>query len=144
MGACSGLAGTSKKSPEEGQALAGIRALVRDLNRAWVEKRFSELSRFFHPEAVIVASDSGERLVGRAACVKSYRQFMLHSTVHKFKQSKFHADLWDHTAVAGYAFDIRYTTKGVEYHDVGREFFILARTGRDWRVVWRTLVVNAK
>jgi Domain of unknown function (DUF4440) len=125
------------------QAKAGPRAFVRDLNRAWLEKRFAELARFFHPDVVVVESGSGKRLLGRDACVKSYRQFMLHSRVTEFRESRFNADLWDRTAVAAYVFDIRYSTGGVKYHDVGREFFVLVKTGQGCQVVWRTIVISA-
>ena len=128
--------GSSNKSHVKDE----VRKLVRDLNQAWLKRRFAGLKGYFHEDMVIVQPGFEGRVRGRRACVRSYEQFMAHSTVRKYKESRYEVNSWSNTAVATYHFDIEYKTRGKEYHDTGREIFVLVRDTGRWLVTWRTLL----
>ena len=117
-----------------------LRTLVHHLNQAWLNRRFRELSRYFHPNMVILSPDTGKLVRGREACVKSYEQFMASSKVHRYKESRFQISTWRDAAVVSYHFEISYEWNGKIATDLGRDIFLLVRNGSRWTVAWRTLI----
>jgi uncharacterized protein (TIGR02246 family) len=116
-----------------------IRAIIGDINRAWLEGRFEDLQRCFHPDMVIVAPGFAQRLAGAAACADTYREFMAAATIHAFEASPADVDVWGDTAVASYAYDIDYEMSGRRQRERGRDLFVFTRADGRWRAVWRGL-----
>lgn len=114
-----------------------IRAVIADINRAWLDRRFDDLLPCFHPGMVIVAPGFTQRLDGATACAESYREFMAAAVVRAFEASPADVDVWGDTAVASYAYDIDYEMNGGRLREQGRDLFVFTRVGGEWRAVWR-------
>jgi hypothetical protein len=97
----------------------------------------------FHRDAVIAAPGFTDRIVGRDACVESYRQFTDAATIHAFTDSNHSIDIWDTTAVATYHFEIDYEINGARNIDRGRDLLVLTLESPGWQIVWRTLTLDS-
>jgi len=69
----------------ESAAKKEIKALLNQINRAWVSNRTDEIAPFFHEAMVIVAPDFEVRGEGRDACVQSYKDFCVRARIIDFK-----------------------------------------------------------
>jgi hypothetical protein len=54
------------------------------------------------------------------------------SKVENYKESN-QVDSYGQVAVVSYQFDLKYRTKGILYHDTGRDVFVLLRGRKRWR-----------
>ena len=125
---------------EREQSAGEIRRCIGDLNCAWLEGRAEDLAKYFASDVVVVLPGFQDRVVGRAACVESYCQFLGRAAVKDFRELDSMVDVWDSTGVASHQYHIDYEIDGVERHETVRELLILVREGSDWHVVWRTIV----
>ncbi len=125
---------TDRKSVEE------IRALLENINQAWLNKRTDELANFFHRNVVIAQPGLGARAKGRRACINSYKEFASQAVTRNFKTSSYVIDFWGKTAVASYRFMMDYEIQGALYHDEGEDVFVFVREDEKWIVVWRTII----
>ena len=119
-------------------AASEIRKMVGRLNAAWVEGRPDDLPQFFHEDVVLAAPDLEKRLVGRDACVQSYRDFISQATVHQFEMKDVEVDVFGAAAVAACPYTIEYQLGERRFRATGRDLLVLVRDGGGWRVVWRT------
>jgi uncharacterized protein (TIGR02246 family) len=114
--------------------------IIQQINAAWLRGRPEELLGLFHERFTIVDSEGRRLGEGRSACVDSYRDFAAAATVTDFQGAEPQVDVFDATAVVTYRFEIAYTMGGQPHRDVGRDLFVLERTGDRWLAVWRQLV----
>lgn len=114
--------------------------LVHRLNRAWREERFEDLASFFHERAVFVAPGFSSRIVGREACVESYRTFATQARIHGFDLEEIETDVAAGTAVTSYRYVIDYEIEGRRWRGSGHDLFVLVRDAGSWLVVWRTMI----
>jgi hypothetical protein len=121
---------------------AAIRDLVRRLNSAWVGGRFEELDGIFHDDMVSVAPDFVHRLIGRAASVQSYRDFLSQAVVNDFNLDEPDVDVFGDAAVASCPYTITYDMGGKRWRGSGRDLLVLVRRSPGWSVVWRTLLAG--
>ncbi len=115
-----------------------IRTRLHEINEAWVGGRFAQLARYFDPEIVMVAPDSGGRIAGAEACLASFKEFLGAANVLEFRESEFTADVWGTAAVGTFRFDITYVLDGSQHTEAGREIWLFTRGDDGWRAVWRT------
>jgi hypothetical protein len=121
-----------------------LEALARELNDAWLSGRFDDLGDCFHHDAVIVAPDSSTRIVGRAACVASYREFMDSATVHNFDVRNIAIDVFGSAAMLAVTYEIDYEMPAGRWRGSGRDLLMLIRENHRWLVTWRTLIPGAE
>ncbi|MGH7482787.1 MAG: YybH family protein [Longimicrobiales bacterium] len=119
-----------------------IRDLVRRLNAAWVAGRFEELGECFHQDVVIVAPDFVHRVMGREACVQSYRDFVSQAVVHDVELREVQVDVFGGVAVAACPYTMEYELGGKRWRGDGRDLLVLAQEASGWLVVWRTLMAG--
>lgn len=124
----------------ERQAGEEIARIVRAINAAWVHGNAGEMAEYLDERMVIVQPGFVERLVGREACVESYREFASHAAIRQYDESEVTVDLRGDTAIASYHYAIEYEMDGEMYHDAGHDVFVLMCGGVGWRAVWRTLI----
>jgi ketosteroid isomerase-like protein len=117
-----------------------IRQIVRAINRAWLENRPDELSRFFHPQIVMVPPGMESRIAGSEACVAGFVQFLAAAKVIDFRESDIHVESWGDTALATLRFDITYRMGGRELTEAGRDIWLFHCEQMGWRALWRTQV----
>jgi ketosteroid isomerase-like protein len=116
---------------------AELIAFVESMDRCWIERRFDDLADFLARDIVMVPGGAG-RMVGLAAAIGSYREFMARCRVERFAASDFIVTERGDTAIVEYRWDMAWESDGTSHEDTGRELLVLARQVGEWRVVWRT------
>lgn len=117
---------------------------VREINRAWSEGRADDLTEFFREDMVMAPLGLDMRLVGREACIDSYRDFCSKATVHELLETAPAVDVFGDTAVAAYSWQVSYELNGESFEDTGQEVFVFLREEGKWWAVWRTIVPSAQ
>ena len=124
-----------------GSGLASrLSEFARDLDRCWVERRFSDLEPFLDSDVVFVAPGGGQRLEGRAKAIDSYRKFMAGAEVRSFEGRTRSITDRGEAAVVEYEWSIAWHKDGADFAEEGREILVLARRDRQWRLIWRTQI----
>jgi hypothetical protein len=121
-----------------------IRSILRQITSSWLNGGIHASRELFHEKAVIVRPDFQGRVEGRDLCLRSYEDFTKKAVVKKYDESDHQIDLCGNTAVATYRFDIAYSMGGREFHEIGRDVFVFIREGKQWQVLWRTMVLISK
>ena len=117
-----------------------IRQLLKSINRAWTEGQTEILNEVFHEDMLIVSPDFQVLGKGREACVKSYKDFIRQATLREFTESEATIEVWEHTAVASYRFDMAWEMDGQSFKEAGRDVFVFTLESGQWQAVWRTIL----
>ncbi len=121
-----------------------VRLLLQRINDAWlrgpVEQIPQKLGDYFHDQMVIRGPDFQELGRGKAACAKSYRDFLNQAKVHRCQLAEPQIDVAGDTAVAAYAWEMTYELNGQTYTESGHDLFAFTRDRGRWLAVWRTLL----
>ena len=126
--------------PDRADPKEEIRQLLKKINRAWIEGQTEILNEVFHEDMMIVSPDFQILGRGREACVKSYKDFMRQATLRKFTESEATIEVWEHTAVASYRFDMAWEKDGQSFQDAGRDVFVFSLLEDQCQAVWRTIL----
>jgi ketosteroid isomerase-like protein len=118
-----------------------ILELIEQLNDAWVKGSPEKLSSFFREDMAMVHPDFVNRTEGREACIASYEDFSSQAKVNEFKLGETSIDVFGHTAVATYSYEISYEMGGEHFKDTGRDLFVFIRENDRWQAVWRTMII---
>ena len=119
-------------------AESGAADLLRRINQAWLEGRPRDLAPLFDPG--IIMRHPGGRLEGRDTLVGGFVSFHESGRVHTFEHDEPQIDVVGDTAVASLAFTMIYEREGARYRSTGRDLWVFARDGGEWRAVWRTML----
>lgn len=115
-------------------------AFTKDMDRCWLERRFTELSHFVADDVVMVAPGGKHRMQSLEAAIEGYREFMNRCTVQRFQTSDYVVTQRGAAAVVEYNWDMAWNDQGAEHEARGREILVLAQRQDGWRVVWRTQI----
>jgi ketosteroid isomerase-like protein len=124
--------------------VSAIADLIRDINDAWLSGNVAQLNQYFHEDMVIRGPEFQELCRGKAACVKSYEEFLSQATVKDYKDAPASIDLFGSTAVATFQWEMRYELSGKEYNEPGSDTLVLTKQNDEWLVSWRLVLVNPK
>ncbi len=125
---------TAESDTEE---IAGV---LRAINEAWTSGNAEAMRQHLHERIVMAQPGFEERLVGRQACIEGYEDFARQASIGSYAQTQTTIDITGDTAVASCRFAIDYAMGGKEYHEIGHDLFVFARSAGRWRAVWRTLI----
>jgi hypothetical protein len=103
-----------------------------------------ELNSYFHDDMVIKGPAFQELCRGRAACVKSYEEFLAQAKVLEYKDKPPSVDVFGRSAVAVCPWEMTYELAGKQYHESGRDTLVFTRETGRWLVVWRLMLVDAE
>ncbi len=117
-----------------------IQQLLKKINRAWTESQTEILNEVFHEDMMIVSPDFQVLGKGREACVKSYEDFIRQATLREFSESDATIEVWEHTALASYRFDMAWEMDGQSFQEAGRDVFVFTLQHNRWQAVWRTIL----
>jgi hypothetical protein len=101
-----------------------IRQLLDDLNQAWRDGRFGDLSQFFDENIVMKGPHLKELLRGRDALVQSYADFMARSELVEYSESNHSIDRWGATAAAMYDWSMTWKQNGKVECRSGQDMFV--------------------
>jgi hypothetical protein len=113
---------------------------MREINRAWLEGRFNDMTPLLHPDIVMVFPGFAGRLQGRESFLDGFRSFRESSIVHGFREMDFQEDVAGSTAVVSYVYEIEYERDGLCYQASGRDLWIFQARENGWTAVWRTML----
>ena len=89
-----------------------VQETLTNLNRAWVERRFDDMTPFLDEQVVMKGPGLKELAKGRDTLIGGYRQFMERSKVTEYSEANHAIDQWADTAVASYEWTIAYEQDG--------------------------------
>ena len=115
-------------------------AFTNDMDRCWMERRFTALSSFIADDVVMVAPGGKHRMQGLEAAIESYREFMRRCEVKRFQSYEHVVTQRGPAAVVEYDWDMAWSDQGTEHEAKGREILMLVRHADGWRVFWRTQI----
>ena len=113
---------------------------VRDMDRCWTERRFSDLTAYLCADVVMVAPGGRQRMQGRDAAIESYREFMSRCALSHFDSHGHVVTRNGDTAIVEYDWHMAWADQDMSHEAQGREILVLAHQDRGWRVVWRTQI----
>ena len=119
-----------------------IKAIVGKINDAWLNERFDELPQYFDENVVLAHPGFEKRTAGRAPLVESYAEFARTATIHHFNAQQPQVDVAGDTAITTMPWEMRYTYAGQTLEERGWDLLVFSRKGGQWRVVWRTVMLN--
>jgi Domain of unknown function (DUF4440) len=117
-----------------------IRETLDNFNRAWRERRFSELSQVLDENVVMNGTGFKELLRGRDAFIQSYVDFMTNSEIVEYSESNHSVDQWGDTAVAVYHWSMTWSQSGKSDSGSGQDMFVFQRRQSRWIIVLRVLL----
>src|SRR5262245_60362394 len=117
-----------------------IRRILDEVTRAWLERRFDDLGRYFDEDIVMKGPALKDLVRGRAPLVASFVDFMTKSKVIHYEDSNHSVHTWDNTATASFDWTITYEQAGKTSTDHGQSLFVFARRQGEWRIVLRVML----
>jgi len=108
---------------------------VQAMNEVWTSGRVDELERFFHSDMVAVTPTDRDPLVGRRACVASWRRFVEMATIHDWTVSDPRVRVYGDAAVVSYCYELDCEIGGERIDLAGRDLFFMVRQGDRWIAV---------
>jgi ketosteroid isomerase-like protein len=124
-----------------------VRNVVAAINEVWrvvqPDAIAPLLEPYFAADMAIVGPGFVPMAGGRDAAVGSYADFARIATIDAFEADEpaIHTD--GDTAVATFAWRIRYTMDGAAYDERGHDVFVLRRDGERWLATWRAMLPDA-
>ena len=128
-------------------AYDAVRDVVAAINEVWHVAEpgtiAAMLEPYFAAGMTIVGPGFAPMAGGRDAAVASYADFARIAKIGAFEMDEpvIHAD--GDTAVATFAWRIRYTMDGTDYDESGHDVFVLRRDGQRWLATWRAMLPDA-
>jgi hypothetical protein len=126
--------------PDESSRTEVAAAAIARINRAWLDRRPTDLESLFHPALTMVFPDFSGRVEGREANVAGFTDFCTHATVHEYRERDQQIDVIGDTAVASFAYEMVYERNGKRSRATGRDLWVFARQKGSWLAVWRTML----
>jgi uncharacterized protein DUF4440 len=121
-----------------------VRSVLARLAEAWLRHPPEEIPEamgsLWHDDASIVVLGVQEMARGRAACVRTYQDFVRQAAVEESRLSDPTVRVWDRTAVATGRWQMTYALDGERLSEWGHEAFALVRTDSGWQIVWRAII----
>lgn len=117
-----------------------VRRTLDELNRAWLDRRFDDLPKYFDENVVMKGPGFKEFGRGREALVQSYVQFMARSKVIRYEESNHSIESWGDTAVATYDWAMTYEQGGKTKDESGQDMFVFVRRESRWLAIFRVIL----
>ena len=118
-----------------------VRTFLSHLNHCWPTATPARLADFYHPDVVLLPPDLGAPIIGRAAVVESYAEFLRTARLVSFEVEKLETFAYSQTCMAHLNFDIVYDLGGDRYQDKGLEIYTIIEQAERLEIVWRCQTV---
>jgi ketosteroid isomerase-like protein len=129
-----------KNSSIEIEAIKGI---IHAINEHWKLKDYEGIGAFLADDVVIAPPGSDKRIHGRAAYVQSYRDYDQSADTLEYLLGDPKVDLVGNTSVAVCPFEVVYKLQGTKHHEKGKNILVFSLSHGRWKIVWRTMQVEA-
>ena len=115
-----------------------VERFVRELNNTWQQGKLDELTRFYHPDVVLLPPDAGEPIQGRSAVIDTYHDFASTATLHEFVISSLEVFDFATTAVVHMGFVVEFSLQEQRLREAGLEVYVLNIDDAEPEIVWRS------
>ena len=115
-------------------------AIMRRINRVWLDGQVESLGPMVHPEVVMVFPRFTGRIQGREEFVAGFRDFCQNARIYEFQDHDRQIDVVGDTAVITFRYRMVYERCGERHHATGRDFWVFQKQGNAWIAVWRTML----
>lgn len=119
---------------------AEVASALDRINRAWRERRLTDLVPLFHPNITMVFPGFSGRAEGRDGNLAGFEDFCTNATVHEYREAGHQIDVAGNTAVATFTYEMLYERDGKRSQVSGRDLWVFARQDGHWMAVWRTML----
>ncbi|GMT42492.1 MAG: hypothetical protein IEMM0002_0903 [bacterium] len=123
---------------EESKIKEEVWKTIQAMNKAWaMEGDTDKLKDYFHQNMVAISAPARERIVGRDACIASWKAFVESAKIHRFKEIDPQIQLYGSGkfAVATYYYDMSFDMGGQTIDMDGRDMFVLVNEDGKWWTV---------
>jgi uncharacterized protein (TIGR02246 family) len=121
-----------------------VRQVLNAINRAWLEGRAREMARLLHSDIVMALPGFAGQVRGRDAVVEGFAEFCANARVEAWEEEDADVHVAGGTAVASFAYAMRYALGEARYRVTGRDLWVFAREEGGWAAVWRTMLDTAE
>lgn len=115
-------------------------AIMRRINRVWLDGKVEDLVTMVHPEIVMAFPGFVGRIKGQEAFLAGFRDFCQNARIHKFRDHDYQVDVAGETAVVTFQYEMVYERSGERYCSTGRDLWVFENQGHAWIAVWRTIL----
>jgi ketosteroid isomerase-like protein len=115
-------------------------AVMRRINRAWLDGNVEDLVPMVHPQIVMVFPNFGRRVQGREQFLAGFRDFCQNAIIHEFREHEHQVDVAGDTAVVSFRYEMVYERSGKRNRSTGRDLWVFHKQGPGWVAVWRTML----
>ncbi|MBI4861053.1 MAG: DUF4440 domain-containing protein [Candidatus Riflebacteria bacterium] len=109
--------------------------VVRSINALWTTGRVDELGDHFHPRMIAITPADREPLVGKEACIDSWRRFTRLAKGLSWVETDPRVEIHGDTAVVAYTYCAACEMDGRPVELRGRDLFVMHRERGRWWVV---------
>ena len=120
--------------------LDGPANTLRQINRAWLDRRIEDLVPMVHPEMVMVCPGFAGTVEGREDFLAGFRDFCENAKVHEFREHDHQVNVAGDVAVATFRYEMVYERAGQRSRSTGRDLWVLQKHAGNWIAVWRTML----
>ena len=92
----------------------------------------------------MVVPGFGGRIVGRAAFLAGFQDFVEQAVLQEYREDEPLLDVVGEVAVVSYRYEMLYTRSGERWRATGRDMWVFARRDEGWIAVWRTMLDSAE
>lgn len=114
--------------------------IMRQINRTWLDGRFTDLAPMLHPEIVMAFPAFARRIQGREDFIAGFRDFCENAKIHEFREPDYQVDVAGETAVVTFRYDMVYERSGARFRSTGWDLWVFQDRGNAWIAVWRTML----
>lgn len=117
-----------------------VSAVMRLINRAWLEDRVDDLGPMIHPEVVMVFPGFTGQVRGREGFLAGFREFSRNATIQEYSEHDHRVDIAGGTAVVSFRYEMLYERLEKRYKATGRDLWVFQRQDEAWLAAWRTML----
>lgn len=118
----------------------GLEAIMRRINRLWLDGDVEALAPMVDPEIVMVFPGFSGRIQGREEFLAGFRDFCQHAKIHHFHDYDHQFDVAGGTAVVTFRYEMVYERSDERYRSTGRDLWVFEDQRGGWIAVWRTML----
>ena len=121
--------------PSDDEMKLEIWKTLRAMNDCWTKNDGTDLVNYFHKNMVAITPVDRNRREGRDECVAGWVGFVKAAKIHHWQEIDPQIQLYGHTAVVTYYYDMSFEVGGQMINSSGRDMFVFVKEDGKWWAV---------
>jgi len=117
-----------------------VEQFIRNMNAAWLARRYETLYDYFHADVVMIPPGSETPIAGVEPMVQSYRDFGEMGTIHAFKTLEVKVYDYADVCMCHMRYAVDYEIEAGRFSEQGQEIYAVVGAQTDPKIVWRAQV----